>query len=144
MLGTIEDRRSVMANVKDGGPAFPRMTTLGPPEVNDVALPRGSTVAESATVSPNQVSTLPWRVEPGAFVYVVDSRGDVVGIIDTDDQAELIVKCVNSYPALVEALTDMLDRYLSLVNCGDCGHWDPEAEPHVIAARVVLAGATHG
>ncbi len=25
------------------------------------------------------------------------------------------------------------------VNCGDCGRWDPEAVPQVIAARAALA-----
>ena len=39
---------------------------------------------------------------------------------------------------LREALEGMLDRYVSLVNCGDCGNWNPEEEPEVIAAREAL------
>ena len=38
-----------------------------------------------------------------------------------------------------EALQALLDRYTSLVNCGDCGNWDPEKEPCVVAARAALA-----
>jgi len=37
------------------------------------------------------------------------------------------------------ALDGLLERYVGLVNCGDCGFWDPEKEPCVIAAREVLA-----
>lgn len=37
------------------------------------------------------------------------------------------------------ALKDLLDHYTQLVNCGDCGNWNPEAEPVVIAARECLA-----
>ena len=40
---------------------------------------------------------------------------------------------------LVEALNDILTHYTELVNCGDCGHWDPEKEGPVIAARAALA-----
>jgi hypothetical protein len=47
---------------------------------------------------------------------------------------------------LEEALRVMLDRYVSLVNCGDCGNWDPETEPSVQQARTALArprGGSH-
>ena len=40
-----------------------------------------------------------------------------------------------------EAMQALLDRYTSLVNCGDCGNWNPEEEPCVIAARAALARA---
>ena len=39
---------------------------------------------------------------------------------------------------LEAALQMMLDHYLSLANCGDCGFWDPEKEKEVIAARKAL------
>ena len=42
---------------------------------------------------------------------------------------------------LQEALTGLLSLYVELVNCGDCGRWDPEAVPQVIAARAALAKA---
>lgn len=37
------------------------------------------------------------------------------------------------------ALEGLLDRYTGLVNCGDCGFWDPETEREVIDAREALA-----
>lgn len=43
---------------------------------------------------------------------------------------------------LFAALTKLLDRYVELVNCGDCGNWDPEEEPEVIAARAAIAVCT--
>ena len=42
---------------------------------------------------------------------------------------------------LVKALEDLLDNHCQLVNCGDCGNWDPEEEDEVIAARKALASA---
>lgn len=44
-------------------------------------------------------------------------------------------------PDLLAALTALLDRYTELVNCGDCGNWDPEKEVDVIAARAALSKA---
>ena len=54
---------------------------------------------------------------------------------------------------LYTALQALLHRYLELVNCGDCGNWDPEQEPDVIQAHAalrtvrdaveVISGATH-
>ena len=43
------------------------------------------------------------------------------------------------HAALREALTSTLSEYVALVNCGDCGNWNPETEGHVIAARAILA-----
>ncbi len=39
---------------------------------------------------------------------------------------------------LRSALQGMLDRFTDLVNCGDCGKWDPETEEPVIVARKAL------
>lgn len=52
-------------------------------------------------------------------------------------QANLIVAA----PDLFEALDDLLDHYTLMVQCGDCGTWDAEREPQVIAARAALAKA---
>jgi len=40
--------------------------------------------------------------------------------------------------ALRRALADLVDRYVTLVDSGDCGHWNPEDEPVVKAARAAL------
>lgn len=37
-----------------------------------------------------------------------------------------------------ELLIAWLKTYLELINSGDCGHWDPESEPLVIATRNYL------
>jgi hypothetical protein len=42
------------------------------------------------------------------------------------------------------ALEGLLKRYTSLVNCGDCGNWDPETEPEVIQARRALKESESG
>lgn len=40
-----------------------------------------------------------------------------------------------------QALEDLLERYLRLVNSGDAGFWNPEEERQVINARKALAKA---
>lgn len=40
---------------------------------------------------------------------------------------------------LTEALEQMIEHYTSLVNCGDCGNWDPEEEDAVKTARAALS-----
>ena len=42
---------------------------------------------------------------------------------------------------LEAALSGVLRKYVDLVNCGDCGNWNPETEDEVINARAAL-GAT--
>jgi hypothetical protein len=39
---------------------------------------------------------------------------------------------------LEEALTGLLNRYVEMVNSGDCGHWNPEEEAPVQLARKAL------
>lgn len=48
---------------------------------------------------------------------------------------------IASAPELLAALQGLLDRYVDLVNCGDCGNWDPEVEGQVILARRAIAKA---
>ena len=48
---------------------------------------------------------------------------------------------ITAAPELLAALQVLLERYTGLVNCGDCGNWDPEKESSVIAARHALARA---
>lgn len=40
---------------------------------------------------------------------------------------------------LEQALKGLLEEYVQLVNCGDCGSWDPEKVATVRVARAVLA-----
>jgi hypothetical protein len=59
------------------------------------------------------------------------------GTIEARDNAFLIAAA----PDQNRALVDLLELYVSLVNSGDCGNWDPEKEPEVIAARAAIAKA---
>ena len=43
--------------------------------------------------------------------------------------------------ALRAALVGMVDMYVEMVESGDCGFWDAEKVPQVIAARAALAEA---
>ena len=44
--------------------------------------------------------------------------------------------------ALFDAALAMLENYVHLVASGDCGFWDPNAEPHVIQLRKALNAYT--
>jgi hypothetical protein len=66
-----------------------------------------------------------------------DARYSEAG--DWESRSDQIVASLNMLPDLVAALAGMLDRYTALVNCGDCGNWNPETEDEVIAARSVLS-----
>ena len=55
--------------------------------------------------------------------------------------AALIVRAVNSFEPMKEALENLTKRYCDLVNCGDCGFWEPEDEKEIIASRAAIAHA---
>lgn len=82
----------------------------------------------------------------GAFhLYLIEEKtGRKIAAIWGKDEEKsatgaLLVRAVNAHEALAAALRELLDRYTDLVNCGDCGSWDPEKEHQVIAARAALA-----
>lgn len=47
-------------------------------------------------------------------------------------------------PKLLTALEAMTAHYVALVNCGDCGRWDPETEDEVLVARDAIRKARGG
>ncbi len=51
----------------------------------------------------NGLKNLPWRVNPSWPRYIQDSEEVVLGKIHNAEQAKLIVACVNSCSAMVEA-----------------------------------------
>ena len=67
-----------------------------------------------------------------AMIYAADLR-----------YAELSAALVRE-KALREALIGMINHYTELVNCGDCGNWDPETDDPVIHARAALAQEDQG
>jgi hypothetical protein len=66
-----------------------------------------------------------------------------LGIIQGDIVAHLTVVALTARTAELEAaLNGMVDHYVALVECGDCGHWNAESEMPVKYARSVLKGKT--
>ncbi len=58
-----------------------------------------------------------------------------------EEMQEANMRLSSAAPDLANSLLALLTRYTELVNCGDCGHWNPELEPEVITARAALAKA---
>lgn len=58
--------------------------------------------------------------------------------------AALAVRSVNALPEVLAALKIITRRYVELAGSGDCGHWNPEEERQVIAARAAIANAERG
>lgn len=59
-----------------------------------------------------------------------------------DSAAAEIERNRESIAELVGAVNVMLERYTELVNCGDCGNWNPETEVQVIQCRAAIAKHT--
>ena len=106
----------------------------------------------------------PWAIDPKADMHIVAAGRGVAstggpgnnheedgGYGENRANAQHIVRCVNSHDALVEALETLRNRYVSLIESGDCGHWEPrtdeETDLHlqnavtaVLAVRQILDG----
>ena len=65
----------------------------------------------------------------------IDRINDLL-ITMQDDTADLYRENITR---LAAALVGITERYTSLVNSGDAGNWDPEADDVVIAARTAIA-----
>ena len=57
------------------------------------------------------------------------------------DESILLAQLRSLNNELVEVLKALLEDHVRLVNSGDCGFWDVELEPEVIAARAVISKA---
>lgn len=57
------------------------------------------------------------------------------------NEANANMRAMCAAPELLASLRAMLHRYLELVNSGDAGHWNPEGDDCVIAARAALLKA---
>lgn len=80
------------------------------------------------------------------FAPIVDAEGNTVALVVRTDwndaQIEADARLIAAAPELLESLTALLEHYVELVNCGDCGKWNPENESEVLAARSAIAKAT--
>ncbi len=59
-------------------------------------------------------------------------------------EAEANARLIAAAPELLAALDELLASYVSLVNSGDAGSWNPETDAEVKAARAAIAKAKGG
>lgn len=83
----------------------------------------------------------PWRrVDTPDYAEIhpkADKLPQAIALVGKADDANLIAAA----PDLYEALSWLIEIYTGLVNCGDCGSWDPGTEEPVKASRAALAKA---
>jgi hypothetical protein len=68
----------------------------------------------------------------------VDDETHVVSLNIVEVRA--IARAADHIDLLERALSGLIERYVDLINSGDCGNWDPESEDPVKAARAALDG----
>lgn len=91
----------------------------------------------------------PWKAGNNGHngvIYIMAGEDILCEVFDDDrlvplpDEAN--ARLIAAAPDLLEALTTFVSQYVALVESGDAGCWDVEAEPKVIAARAAIAKAT--
>jgi len=60
---------------------------------------------------------------------------------DLQDEVRSNARLIAAAPDMLAALEAITKRYVDLAGSGDCGNWNPEEEPEVIAARSALRSA---
>ena len=95
---------------------------------------------DAAPAAPQQAEPVAWMAFGGSIVHAVTRNA-----MDPIEAERFDVPLYLHPPAaevqrLRDALTALLDHYVSLVASGDAGKWDAEQEPQVIAARRALGG----
>jgi hypothetical protein len=110
---------------------------------------------ETPAASKKGHTPAPWIA--AAFGIITDQNENAIGHFmhnhllqnDRKADAEHAVECVNlcedlgadprgALRTVREGLEGILTRYVGLANSGDAGHWDPEQESEVAAARAAL------
>lgn len=83
----------------------------------------------------HRIGPFPWRDgQPSNACIYVDYPGNGQAERELLANAHLIAAA----PGMYEALAKMTALYVQLAGSGDCGFWNPEEEPGVIAARAAL------
>jgi hypothetical protein len=87
----------------------------------------------------------PWRDNgPFGFGRHIEGPGGLnIAVSYSGDTPEGVANAalIAAAPAMLAALEAITEHYRALVACGDCGNWDPEAEPVVQRARDAIAKA---
>jgi hypothetical protein len=65
----------------------------------------------------------------------------LVGRNKEPDQAVADARLIAAAPDLLASLEAVTKHYVDLINCGDCGNWNPEDEDPIKAARTAIAKA---
>lgn len=87
----------------------------------------------------------PWEAADRVVVVTQATHGYSTWIANaavggaSGEEQSANARLIAASPDLYAALEAMLDHYVSTVNSGDCGNWDPETEDVVKAARAALA-----
>jgi len=84
-----------------------------------------------------------WALHPASQVAVAAYEA---GQADAEKYCEPIIeqleadvdRHINTAAELRLALDSLLEYYVNMINSGDCGNWNPETEPEVIAARAAV------
>lgn len=94
-------------------------------------------------MSANRWTPGPWIVVNEVIRGAPSQRSGFRRLVATtwDGAHKANARLIAAAPELAEALAALLERYVDLINCGDCGNWDPETEQQVIAARAALRKA---
>ncbi len=140
--------RMVYRAMLDAAPAAPPMTDS---EMDD-AIKRDEAEQERAHVAylrgideGKRQAAAPQQAEPVGY-FVNDESDDQWHQVDYEQRNGADTYPLYLHPPAAEvqrlrdALTALLDHYVSLVASGDAGKWDAEQEPQVIAARRALGG----
>lgn len=101
---------------------------------------KGEWVWEEDPTSPGY---FPIKSEHGTNICMMQERNSDMGMRADPERTETIAnaRLVCAAPKMLAALEGMLDMYTAMINSGDCGNWNPENDPEVIAAREAVKAA---
>lgn len=79
--------------------------------------------------------------EEGAYLIRTKDHYIATTNCNTSDD-EVNARLIAAAPELLKACECLLDRYVSLINSGDCGNWNIEEESEVLMVRSAITKAT--
>ena len=84
----------------------------------------------------------PWKIKEhdmGEFIYC--SQGYPLALPCDRPEHNANSHLIAAAPDLYEALNELTDRYVNMVDSGYCGYWDPRKDEEIINARATLSKA---